>query len=235
MCGRFALYRDSKELAEHFNLEGTPEARPRYNIAPSQKSLIVRAHPETGHRELAALRWGLVPHWAKDAKVGYSLINARSETAATKPAFRESMRHRRCLVATDGWYEWKVTPAGKVPTFIQKVNGSGELATCFFAGLWATWRDKEKPDGAWLETFTILTRDAASTLREIHDRMPVVLPEAEYAAWLDHSVTAPAAVELLENSAREGFTYYPVSTHVNNPKNDDATCIDEVPRSWFGH
>ena len=125
MCGRFVRHTNVHEFTElvaGLTYSG-PDPKPRYNVAPSQQCLVAREHPDSDKRELVTLKWGLVPHWCKDAKVGYKLINTRSETAATKPSFRDGMRYRRCLVAADGWYEWKVTPAGKVPTLIQVSNG----------------------------------------------------------------------------------------------------------------
>lgn len=146
MCGRFANYTTAELRAELLGVAAPVGLRPRYNLAPSQQGLIAREHPETSQSELVPLKWGLVPHWSKDAKVGYKLINARSETAATKPSFRDGMKYRRCLVAADGWDEWKATAAGKVPTFIQRVGEGGEIVPFYFAGLWASWRDKERPD-----------------------------------------------------------------------------------------
>ena len=169
------------------------EPKPRYNLAPSQTGLIAREHPETNQRELVALKWGLVPHWSKDAKIGSKLINARSETAAGKTSFRDGMKYRRCLVAADGWYEWQVTPGGKVPTFIQCVGTGGDVVPFFFAGLWSSWRPKDQPDSEWLETFTILTRAACPELNAVHDRMPVILPASAYSAWLDRTMTNGAA------------------------------------------
>ncbi|MBI2803117.1 MAG: SOS response-associated peptidase [Gammaproteobacteria bacterium] len=132
------------------------------------------------------------------------MINARSETVISKPAFRDSYKYRRCLVAADGWYEWKVTPAAKVPTFIHRITADGEIALFFFAGLWASWYDKGTPDAEPLETFTILTRDASPALAEVHDRMPVILPQGAYSAWLDRRVTRIRSRERSPNHGRPG-------------------------------
>ena len=191
-----------------------------------QLALVAREHLDTRVRELVPLKWDLVPHWSKDTKSAAKTINARSETAAIKPSFRDSFKTRRCLVATDGWYEWKVTPAGKVPMFIHRVTPDGEVVPFFFAGLWASWRDKATPDAEPLETFTILTRDAAPELSEIHDRMSVILPQSAYITWLDRRMTDSAAVtEVLTAAVLDGFHAYPVSTRLNSPKNDDAACV----------
>ena len=158
------------------------------------------------------------------------MINARSETVAEKPAFRDSFKYRRCLVAADGWYEWQVTPAGKVPMFIHRVTADGEIAPFFFAGLWASWRDKETPDIAPLETFTILTREASANLAPVHDRMPVIFPESSYNTWLDRAQTNKATVgELLNTAILDGFHFHSVSSRVNSPKYDDAACVAVAP------
>ena len=166
MCGRFTRATEAREFTDL--IEGLTfsdvKLPPRFNIAPTQQALVAREHPDTRVRELVPLKWGLVPHWSKDSKTGAKLINARGETAAIKPSFRDSFKARRCLVATDGWYEWKVTPAGKVPMYIRRVTPDGEIVPFFFAGLWASWRDKTTPDAEPLETFTILTRDASPAL-----------------------------------------------------------------------
>ncbi len=226
MCGRFAMIRSPAEYAQAVGAMSWPEAKPRYNLAPTQTGLIARDNPETNQRELVALKWGLVPHWSKDAKIGYKMINARSETAATKPSFRDGMKYRRCLVAADGWYEWQVTPSGKVPTFIQRIGDGGELVPFFFAGLWSSWRPKEEPDADWLETFTILTREASPELQVIHDRMPVILPDEAHTAWLDRTMNnGTSAEEILKAAIVEGFHHSSVSTLVNSPKNDEPGCM----------
>ena len=192
MCGRFVRATEARQFTDLIDEMATfsdIKLPPRFNIAPTQQALVAREHPDTRVRELVPLRWGLVPHWSKDSKTGAKLINARSETAAIKPSFRDSFKARRCLVATDGWYEWKVTPAGKVPMFIHRITSDGEIVPFFFAGLWASWRDKATPDADPLETFTILTREASPALTEVHDRMPVILPQSAYGAWLDRGVT----------------------------------------------
>ena len=204
------------------------ETKPRYNLAPSQVSLVVIEHPDTHAVEVVSMKWGLVPHWSKGTKGGY--VNAKSETAAVLPSFRDAFKYCRCLVATDGWHEWQVTPRGKVPIFIHRVTADGEIAPFFFAGLWASWRDKTVPDAAPLETFTVPTRDAAPTLAHIHPRMPVVLPQDAYRAWLDSKLTDSVAVsKLLSAAVLDGFHTYPVSMRVNSPRNDDAEYVAVAP------
>ena len=151
MCGRFVRATEARQFTDLIDEMATfsdIKLPPRFNIAPTQQALVAREHPDTRVRELVPLRWGLVPHWSKDSKTGAKLINARSETVATNPSFRDSFKARRCLVATDGWYEWKVTPVGKVPMFIHRVTTDGEIVPFFFAGLWALWHDKVTPEAA---------------------------------------------------------------------------------------
>jgi putative SOS response-associated peptidase YedK len=178
MCGRFALYCDPFTLARRFETEALSDLRPRYNVAPSQNIPIVRE--ESGARRFALARWGLVPHWAKDMKIGYSMINARAETVASKPAFRNAFRHRRCLVPADGFYEWQVIPDSKIkqPWFIA-LRGREPMA---FDGLWEKWRS---PDGDDVESCSIIVTDANEIMRPIHDRMPVILAPGDWDAWLE--------------------------------------------------
>lgn len=197
-----------------------------YNIAPRQRALVVREDPETGERALVALRWGLVPHWAEDAKIGAHTINARVDTVAVKPAFRDAFRRHRCLVAADGWYEWRVQDETKIPTFIQHLDVRGEPAPFFFAGLWSRWYDPTCEDAPARETFTILTRDAAPSLGHIHARMPFVIAPAAWAAWLDRRLSDRTQAEaLLEAAARDRYRAYAVGTYVNSPRHDGEACV----------
>jgi putative SOS response-associated peptidase YedK len=201
-----------------FALETQPTLFPRYNIAPSQPVAVVRQTAE-GKRELVKLRWGLVPSWAKDVSVGNQLINARSETAATKPAFRAAMRQRRCLVPTDGFYEWKKVGKQKQPYFIRRADDKAFA----FAGLWERWSDAERRP---LETCTILTTDANELLRPLHERMPVIVEPADYSTWLDPLRTDPDQFHpLFASLTSEQLISTPVSIHVNSPANDDADCL----------
>jgi putative SOS response-associated peptidase YedK len=168
MCGRFVLYSDQFSLAQRFEVEALPELHPRYNVAPTQSIPIVRE--ESGKRRFALARWGLIPHWAKDEKIGYHTINARAETVTSKPAFRNAFKYRRCLIPADGFYEWAVVPGSKTkqPWFIA-LRDREPMA---FAGLWERWRS---PEGEDLESCSIIVTDANDLMRPIHDRMPVVL------------------------------------------------------------
>ncbi len=218
MCGRYSLTTPVEAVGRLFQVAERPNLKPRYNIAPSQDAPVVRAG-EAGGRVLEPMRWGLIPSWAKEAKVGYRMINARAETVAQKPAFRGAFRQRRCLVPADGFYEWRKLGKVKQPYRITLADG-GPFA---FAGLWERWR---APDGRAVSSFTIITTEANRLLRPIHDRMPVILDAADHDAWLDTAGVGPEeAARPLHPYFAEGLVAVPVSTRVNSPKNDDAACI----------
>ncbi len=217
MCGRFLLLTSGRDVAEAFDLAGPPELFPRYNVAPTQPVLAVRAGA-TG-REAALLRWGLVPPWAKDAK--QAPINARSETAADKPTFRHAMRKRRCLVPADGFYEWAVVGGRKQP-YCFRPPGERPWA---FAGLWERW---EGPGGP-VESCAILTTGANDLVQPVHDRMPVILPERHWPAWLDTGLQdAAELVPLLRPYPADAMRAYPVGLTVSNPRNDGPACLEQA-------
>lgn len=219
MCGRFTLYSSPVVLAREFELGALPLLFPRYNIAPTQPVALVRVSVESGEREWSAARWGLVPSWADDVKIGQRMINARSETVADKPSFRAAFRRRRCLVPTDGYYEWQASSAGpKRPFYIRRADQQ-PLA---IAGLWESW---QAPDGTPLETCTLLTTAANDRLRPIHDRMPVFLDAPARRLWLDPNSPSPALLDLLRPAADELFATLEVSTRVNNPRYESLDCI----------
>jgi putative SOS response-associated peptidase YedK len=220
MCGRYVRTATAAEIADLFKLIEVPPVEPRYNIAPSQEVLAVRQTPEHLQRKLVALRWGLIPSWVDDPKIGNRLINGRAETAAEKPAFRSAFRSRRCLVAATGFYEWQKRDGQKQPYYIG-LQGGGPFA---FAGLWERWHS---PEGEEVETCTILTTDANEVMRPIHDRMPVVLDPRDFARWLDRDVKDPAKVQgLLRPYPAEAMFAYPVSRWVNDPKHEDPRCLE---------
>lgn len=222
MCGRYRLTAKERYLRDHFGIEDDLEWAPRYNIAPSQPVLAVRQHPSEPKRSFSLLRWGLIPYWAKDSAIGFKTVNAMSETAAEKPAFREAMRKGRCLLPADGFYEWQKLGKGKQPYNIGMADGS----VFAFAGLWDRWRS---PADDLLETCTVLTTDSNALVREIHDRMPVILRPKDYDLWLDPGVTDPARVAgLLQPFDARLMKKCPVSTRVNNVKYDDAECAQEI-------
>jgi putative SOS response-associated peptidase YedK len=220
MCGRYAFYSPAEAVRRTFDLEEAPELAPRYNISPTQSVPAVREGTESA-RTLTMLHWGLVPKWAKERAIGNRMINARAETISENPSYRDAFRRRRCLVAADGWYEWQVAAGGKQPWFIRLRDG-GPIA---FAGLWERWNDPA--GGALLESCTIVTTDASESIRKIHDRMPVVLPEADWARWLDTAFSdAEKLSELLRPYDPKALDAWPVSRQVNAPKNQGPELIE---------
>jgi putative SOS response-associated peptidase YedK len=219
MCGRYRLSRRKEIIEEQFDTaDWQDDWNPRYNIAPTQQVPVIRQHPKEPVRQPSMMRWGLIPHWAKDPSVAMSTINAKSETAATKPAFRDPFKYRRCLIPADAFYEWKRTGNGKQP-FCFEVN-DGELFA--FAGLWDGWKDS---DGQWMKSCTILTTTPNVVTSAVHDRMPVILDRESYDMWLDPGMQNVAAIsELLKPYDAKSMRSYPVSTRVNRVENDDEGC-----------
>ncbi len=222
MCGRFTLRTPAAQIAKYFNTSAQREWQLalRYNIAPTQTVPIVRQSGDG--RELALLKWGLIPSWAKDNKIAASLINARAETVAEKPAFRAAFKRRRCLVPADGYYEWKKIDAKtKQPYFIRRRDDQ----LFAFAGLWEHWEKGSEP----VETFTIITTDANPLTQSVHDRMPVILNPDEFDLWLDPEFEGKEHLQsLLKPYDDNLLTMYPVSRTVNSPKNDSPECIAAV-------
>ena len=211
-------------MARLFGVAVPDEHAPRYNIAPSQGILAVRAAPDGGDgaREAAVLRWGLVPSWAKDPDIGNRVINARAETVAEKPSFRAAFRRRRCLVPATGFYEWRAASGPKQPYTIGMADG-GPFA---MAGLWEHWTG---PDGAAVETCAILTTEANELLRPIHARMPVIVAPSDFDLWLDPALAMPELLApLLRPFDAAAMAAHPVSRHVNNVRNDDPGCVEPL-------
>ncbi len=222
MCGRYSLTTPVEGLRQVFGFLEQPNLAPRYNVAPSQEIAAVRLG-EDGERHFAQLRWGLIPSWAKDVKIGYKMINARAETVAEKPAFRAAFRRRRCLVLADGFYEWQKREKGaKQPYRITLADG-GPFG---FAGLWESWRDPESDER--IESATIIVTEANDLLRPIHDRMPVILAPADFDAWLDVEQPREAAEALLRPYPAAALITTPVSTRVNKVTNDDLEVIAPI-------
>lgn len=216
MCGRFAFYSPAEAVAQLFGAAQRAEFSPRYNVAPTQDIAAIRTTDEGG-LELTALRWGLVPFWAKDPGIGNRMINARSETVAEKPAFRAAFARRRCAILADGFYEWRKEGDGKTPYFISRSDG----APLAFAGLWEDWTDKET--GENLQTATILTRAANDFMEGLHLRMPVILDAGSAPAWFDTSAKDILTDDTLTAPALQAW---PVSRRVNRPANDDESLIE---------
>jgi putative SOS response-associated peptidase YedK len=229
MCGRFTLSAPAPELAQLFDLPEEPVLVPRYNIAPTQPVGIVRTQPVHAQasapgREWALTLWGLIPSWAKDPGIANSLINARAETVTEKPAFRAAFKRRRCLVPATGFYEWQKQPKGKQPYYITVGDGSPFA----IAGLWETWHG---PDGSEIETCTLLTTEANELMEPLHNRMPVIIAPQDYADWLGSGGDAsPQALDQLRHLLRsypaKEMAAIPVSTFVNNVRNEGAACIE---------
>ncbi len=220
MCGRYMLATPHERLIARFRLQRAAELMPRYNIAPSESVAAIRENVNQ-ERELALLRWGLVPSTTKDTKNGYRMINARAKTLSQRPAFRAAFVHRRCLIPADGFYEWQQTNDSKQPYFI-RARDENPLA---FAGLWERWQRGQQV----IESCTIITTSANESLVPIHHRMPVILPEDTYDLWLDPSAQDPGTLQalLLPYDAKK-LVAHAVSKRVHHPKNDDAECIRQL-------
>jgi len=223
VCGRFSLYEPSERLVTRFGVDevapGEPEAR--YNVAPSQQIFSVVCSRDGTTRRLGTLKWGLVPSWAKEPSVGYRMINARAETVASKPMFRDAFKRTRCLIPMSGYYEWQNTPSGKQPWYFTARDGSPLLTA---AGLWDEWKNRET--GERLKSCTMIVAEPSDFAAEIHDRMPVFLSEDQFAPWL----SGEAGAEVLKPAPNDFLQRWPVSKRVNSSKAvaDDATLIERV-------
>jgi putative SOS response-associated peptidase YedK len=228
MCGRFARRSTQEVLADWFGveLEDMPFFAPTYNAAPQSMQPVVRMDRDTGKRAMALLRWGLVPFWAKDAKFGYTTINARAEEVASKPAYREALKKRRCLVPADAFYEWQRIDAKTKNPFAIALRSREPYA---FAGLWERWSPKE---GEALETFTIVTTDPNELMETIHNRMPVIVEKGDYDRWLEPGDAEHPPVDLLRPYPAEKMVAWPVSARVGNVRNNDAELLEpETPEA----
>lgn len=221
MCGRFALeVHIQLKLYEDFEISSIPPAPPRYNVAPSQQVIGVRE--VEGRREATEFRWGLIPAWAKDAKIGFKMINARAETIREKPSYKQAFKSRPCLILASGFYEWQKTSSGKQPVYFhlkdREVFG--------FAGLWEKWRS---PEGETIESCTVITTSANEIVSGVHERMPVILSRDDHALWLsDDERRQDERFELLRPYPAEEMNSYKVSTLVNSPKNDSPELIQPI-------
>lgn len=225
MCGRYNLRTSAAEIGELFSVRVAPENEQlllRYNIAPTQDVLAVRMG--AGGREAAPLRWGLIPSWADDPKIGNRMINARADGVASKPSFRAAFKRRRCLIPASGFYEWQARDGRKQPYHIAPHVG-GLMA---FAGLWEHWaRNGELP----IESCTIITTDANRSLSTLHDRMPVILTPAEYEVWLAESTPRETLERLLRPAAEDFLDFVPVSTAVNNVRHTGPDCVTPLAQA----
>jgi putative SOS response-associated peptidase YedK len=224
MCGRFRIAR-KKEILEAFDVDGALDDLdwvPRYNVAPGQEIAVVRQDKAEPVRCLSQMRWGLIPSWTNDPAIGYKMINARAETVATAPSFREPFRSQRCLIPADGFYEWVRSGKEKFP-FCFTLMDEGVFA---FAGIWDRWKMSQ---GQWIETCSILTTKPNRLVLDIHDRMPVILSRDMYDLWLDPGFTKVDELQpLLKPYPADAMRRYRVSQRVNQVKNDDAECVAEI-------
>ena len=221
MCGRYTLSTPVEKLAEEFGLVGQlPDLQPSYNVAPTREVPAVVSGGEG--RRMEMLRWGLIPSWVDDPGIGSRMINARSETVAEKPSFRRAFKKSRCLMLADGFYEWRKENGGKQPYYIRMKTGQPFA----FAGLWENWN---KGEGGEIHSCAIITTDANDLMREIHHRMPVIMPPEYYELWLDPAVREPERLlPLLEPYPAADMEAYPVSRRVNSPSNDEPGCVERV-------
>ena len=222
MCGRFTLAEEVDAVAAVFAADIDPIRdihRPRYNVAPTDEVPVVIAVP--GGRRAGPMRWGLLPHWARDARAGARMINARSETVATRSAYRESFLARRCLVPADGFYEWEARSTGKQPYWIHQPDRS----LFGMAGIWSFWAP---PGGDRIATFSILTRSAPASIEWLHDRVPVILTESAWDDWLARGTPASVLHEILAGADSPKLQLHPVSRAVNRAGHDEPECVDRV-------
>jgi len=222
MCGRFTLRTPTPVLVTTFRVNTFPELGPRFNIAPTQQVAVVRNRD--AERQAVAMHWGLVPSWAKDPKIGNRMMNARSETAASKPSFRAAFQRRRCLVVADGYYEWKRIGKQKQP-FLVRLHDDRPFA---MAGLWESWQGNENGSSAEpMLSCTILTTDSNELTSDLHDRMPVILAEANWNAWLEPIGDSSDPLQsLMVAHPSDEMKMDPVSTYVNNSRNEGPGCVE---------
>ena len=224
MCGRYLLYSPVTQIARYFDVpEGLPNSAANYNVAPTQQGLVVRHNAQTGRRHLDVLQWGLVPYWAKDAKGGARLINARADGVSTKPSFREAFRRRRCIVPMDGFYEWHNAEGRKQPYAAAMADGSFMAA----AGLWEGWKAE---NGSWLRTYSIVTTDSVGRQAVLHSRSPVLLPRAAWAPWLGEAeATEEELLGLLRPLDDALLRFWPVHPRVGKVSENDAGLLEPDP------
>ena len=218
MCGRFAQITPTGDLIKIFEVTNSLPLQPRFNIAPTEVVAVIRAFDH--HRQLAILRWGLIPRWANDLSIGYKTFNARSETAHIKPSFKAALKARRCLIPASGFYEWDKIGKFKQPYYISRNDG----CPMALAGLWDQWVDRQS--GEIIESCTILTTSANRTVGRIHDRMPVILEPNDYGLWLDHKVQRIEEFSDLFSPAADNILgLAPVSTYVNKAGHEGPQCV----------
>ncbi|MCA9077100.1 MAG: SOS response-associated peptidase [Planctomycetaceae bacterium] len=221
MCGRYTLRARLNQLLQLYRVNSSLNWEPRYNIAPSQQVMAIRNQPDGRNREAVLLRWGLIPPWADDPRIGYKMINARAETIAEKPSFKHALKRRRCLIITDGYYEWRKEGTTKQPYFIHMSDES----LFVFAGLWEHWKKEDPP----IDSCTIITTSPNELMAPLHNRMPVILPPDSAETWLDPDIEGPELLTtLLQPYPEDTLEAYPVSTLVNSPKHESSDCVEPL-------
>ncbi len=224
MCARFNLTQSATSLSEYFGLLAFPQIKPRFNIAPTQPVLCLKQEDTT--TKPVFFRWGLVPAWAKDISFGTRAINARSETIADKPAFRQAWKSRRCVVLSDGFYEWKSVGGRKMPFHITAATDMDQRPL-LMAGLWESWQDPNLPGATPVETCTIITTTANDRMQELHDRMPVLLNKNDLDVWLNNGNSSPEQrLELLKPCASDLLTISPANPWLNRVANEGPQCLE---------
>lgn len=223
MCGRYVLQRDPAGLVRYFGAAPpTPNHPPNWNMAPTQPGLVLRRHPQAGTRHLDLLRWGLVPHWSRDASGGARMINARGETLLEKPSFRDAFRTRRCLVPMDAFYEWAQVSQPKQPFAVALRNGAPMAA----AGLWEGWR---QPDGTWLKTYSVITCASAGRQAQLHPRIPAFLAPEDWPVWLGETPADDSALTGLLRPVEDGeLAFWPVAARVGRVAENDAGLLAQA-------
>ena len=224
MCGRYRLTSKERYIRDHFNLDDDPSWAPHWNIAPTQQVAVVIHDSQQSKRNFGLMSWGLIPYWAKEPSIAFKTVNAKCESAADKPAFRDAFKWRRCLVPADGFYEWMNMGSGQKQPYNFGMKNDSLFS---MAGLWERWK---KPSGDIIQTCTILTTTANSLVAEVHDRMPVILASENYDIWLAPDVTDLIRIsDYLKPFDPNLMKKYPVSSRVNRAENDDSECAREVP------
>ncbi len=224
MCGRYTLRTPAAQLIQLFDVPDMPMLAPRYNIAPTQMVVCVRTVPDQpSSREAVSMRWGLIPFWARDKSIGNQMINARGETVAEKPAFRNSFAKRRCLILADGFFEWQKLTTGKKQPWLIEMDDKQPFA---MAGLWESWTPRDSSQGSGpVISCSIITTEANDDMKPLHDRMPVILPIEVWTMWLSSQASAGQLQDLLRSLPDGLLTCTSVSTVVNKPFPDNADCI----------
>lgn len=216
MCGRFTLYEEKEKIRDHFDISSIPDLPQNYNIAPGTHIVGVSYYEHS--LSLMLFKWGFIPHWSKDKKTGYKMINARMESVWGKPSFRSAIRYRRCLIPASGFYEWKKTEDGKQPYYITVADSS----IFSMAGIWETWEDRSS--GEIVDSCAILTTEAKGIVNKIHDRMPVIIEREGYQEWLDPMIQTPDKLSI-KSISKGNLVAWPVSSLVNSPKNNNPDLV----------